>query len=279
MRIKFWGCRGSIPVPDGRMIKYGGNTTCVEIEVGGKTIIIDAGTGIRKLGEDLEKRAISEVFLFITHSHWDHIQGFPFFKPIYESDMKINVCGSTKSYRQLKDILSQQMSYEFFPVRFSELKSDISFMEIGESAEKLDGIRIKTIHTNHTVYTMGIRIESNGSSFVFITDNELKKDDPETGWEEFVQFCSGATYLVHDAQFTEKEYKKRAGWGHSSFEQVVELAKEAGVLNLGFFHHDPDRMDSELDRIGEEFISDCRKKKCGFNVFVMKEQDEIFLDG
>lgn len=277
MKIKFWGCRGSIPVPDGRMIKYGGNTCCVEIDFGSRILIIDAGTGIRKLGEDLLKRKILDIDIFITHSHWDHIQGFPFFTPIYSKESNISILGATNSYKQIKDILAKQMSYEYFPVRFTDLKSKINFIEAEEGSDYMNGYMLRTIQTNHPIYTLGIRIEKKERSFVFITDNELCSSKTDTSWEEFVDFCKNATYLIHDAQFTQAEYNNRKGWGHSAFEQVINLAKDANVQNLGFFHHDPDRKDDELDIIEQKFKDYCKAENCGFNIFVVREQGEIDL--
>lgn len=277
MKIKFWGCRGSIPVPDGRMIRYGGNTACVEINVDGKILIIDAGTGIRKLGEDLTREKVKHMNIFLTHSHWDHIQGFPFFNPIYTKESHICIYGYTKSYRQIKDILSKQMSYEFFPVRFSDLKSKISFADNYDHLEKEGNFKVSTIDTNHPINTQGIRLEKNNESFVFITDNELKAQNATTPYSGFVNFCKNATFLIHDAQFTENEYKKSKGWGHSTYRQVIQLARDAEVKNLGFYHHDPNREDKQLDEIEKYFSNYCNKKKYRFKVSVIKEQDEIDL--
>ncbi|MBN1384773.1 MAG: MBL fold metallo-hydrolase [Elusimicrobia bacterium] len=277
MKIKFWGCRGSIPVPDRRMIRYGGNTTCIEVTIDNKTLIIDAGTGIRMLGEDLINRKISDMDIFITHSHWDHIQGFPFFMPIYSGKTNINIFGCTNSYRQLKSIFAKQMSIEYFPVRFSELKSNINFVEACGSEYTISNHKIKTIRTNHPIFTVGLRIEKNDKSFVFITDNEIMDEKPQTSRTEFVNFCKDATYLVHDTQFKEEEYATRKGWGHSTFKQAVDLARYSDVKNLGFFHHDPDRKDSELDIIEKQFKDYCRDKGYKFSVFAVKEMDEINL--
>ncbi|MFC2091563.1 MBL fold metallo-hydrolase [Elusimicrobiota bacterium] len=277
MKIKFWGSRGAIPVPDGRMIKYGGNTSCVEVSIGSNTMILDAGTGIRKLGEQIKKRKIRNMDIFITHSHWDHIQGFPFFTPIYSKESNINIFGSTKSYKHIKDSLVNQMSQEFFPVRFSDLKSRINFIEIHEGSTEMYDYRIKTMQTNHPIYTLGIRIEKNNNSFVYITDNELCSEKPQSSWNDFVQFVGEATYLIHDAQFTKSEYNKRRGWGHSSYRDVIQLAVDAGVKNLGFFHHDPDRRDIELDKIEKKYQGVCKEKKYNFKVFAVKEQEEITL--
>lgn len=277
MRIKFWGCRGSIPVPDARMIKYGGNTTCLEVDLDGQVMIIDAGTGIRKLGEDLIKRKLHELTLFITHSHWDHIQGFPFFTPIYSAKTAINIIGCTNSYKQLKDILSNQMSYEYFPISFFDLKSRIKFTETCDNYFEINGYKINTIRNNHSIFTSGIKIQKNGKSFVFITDNELLSRNPITPFREFVEFCKGATYLVHDSQFTEQEYSNRQGWGHSTFEQSISLANDAGVKNLCFFHHDPNRQDKELSLLTRKYKNHCAGKRYRFQLVTVKEMDEIKL--
>ncbi|MFH1958362.1 MAG: MBL fold metallo-hydrolase [bacterium] len=277
MKVKFWGCRGSIPVPDNRMIKYGGNTTCVEVKFGDKVLIIDAGTGIRKLGEDLIRRKILNFDIFITHTHWDHIQGFPFFAPIYGKETNINILGCSNSYRRLKDIFANQMSYEHFPVRFSDLESRINFKEICGETYETEKYAVKFIRTNHPIPTLGLRIEENGKSFVFITDNELNSEKVTTPRDKFIEFCRNATLLCHDAQFTENEYKKRKGWGHSVFEDVMELARDSEAENLLFFHHDPDRKDDELDKIEKKFKNLRKANGYKFKVSVVRETGEFEL--
>jgi len=277
VKIKFWGCRGSIPVPDSRMIKYGGDTTCVEVQLDTKTLIIDAGTGIRKLGEKLIKNNVTDFDIFITHSHWDHIQGFPFFEPIYSDKTNINIFGCTNSYKQLKSIFSEQMSYEYFPVSFSDLKSKISFLEACGKQYDIDGHAVKVLRTNHPIFTIGLRVEKGGKSFVFITDNEIASDKPDITREELVNFCQGANCLVHDAQFTDEEYKKRKGWGHSTYEQVIQLAKDSKAQSVGFFHHDPNRKDEDLNKIENRYKKMCKDAGYGFDVFAVKEFDEIEL--
>ena len=277
MKVKFWGCRGSIPVPDSRMLKYGGNTTCVELILNDRVFIIDSGTGIRRLGEDLVKRKIYDIDVFLTHSHWDHIQGFPFFAPIYLKKARIKIFGRTSSYKQLKDIFTSQMSYEFFPVSFFDLQSKINFVEVDTQQFGIGHYRIKIIQTNHPIFTVGIRVENNEESFVFMTDNELNDNNPKTSRSEFVKFCEGAQYLIHDAQFTEDEYRKRRGWGHSTFEQAIALAGDSGVKNLGLFHHDPNRRDDELRGKEIELKKLCKKKRRKFKIFAVREMDEIDL--
>jgi|YNPBryBLVA2012_1023415.scaffolds.fasta_scaffold00013_8 phosphoribosyl 1,2-cyclic phosphodiesterase len=277
MKVKVWGCRGSIPVPDSRMITYGGNTTCLEVLLDRRVLIIDSGTGIRRLGDDLLRRRIHSYDLFITHSHWDHIQGFPFFKPIYDARTRIRISGCTNSYRQLRTIFTNQMSYEYFPISFADLKSRIEFTDSCDERFTLDGYEVHTLQVNHPIYTLGIRIQRNDSSFVFITDNELLGAKPGTPWESFVEFCAGATYLIHDAQFFDAEYPKRRGWGHSTFEQALRLARDARVVNLGFFHHDPNREDGHLDRIKQRFQALGAKGPHPVNVFVVRELEEYAI--
>ncbi len=277
MRIKIWGCRGSIPVPDRRMIKFGGNTTCVEVDLGERVLIIDAGTGIRRLGEELLKRKQSEIDMILTHSHWDHIQGMPFFMPMYSENTSINILGCNSSYKNLKDILAGQMSHEYFPVSFADLKAKISFSDVCGNVTNLAGCVVRTIQTNHPMATYGVRVETGKSAFVFITDSELNAAEPVTKFEGFVEFCRGADLLIHDAQFTDEEYPKRIGWGHSTFSRAYELAKQAGVKQLGFFHHDPSREDKELQSIEKLYKQLCRQEDCKIKVFAVKEMSEFKL--
>ncbi|MGM0442340.1 MAG: MBL fold metallo-hydrolase [Elusimicrobiota bacterium] len=284
MKIKFWGCRGSIPVPDKRMMQYGGDTTCLEVSLNNKILVIDSGTGIRNLGEDILTRDIKDIDLFITHTHWDHIHGFPFFPPIYEKDFRINILGNANSYRKIESILSKQMSIEYFPVRFSDLRATTKFIKNFESRYLEDGYKLEMIEANHPIATVGLKIsrindgEAKKTSFVFITDNELESKNPKTNRSEFVDFCRGAKYLIHDAQFTEEEYKSRTGWGHSTFKQTIELARDAKVENLVFFHHDPNRRDKELADLEQKYKEHIKKQNYNFSITTASEQDIIEIN-
>ncbi len=278
MKLKFWGCRGSIPVPDARMIEYGGNTTCLEVIINGRAVIIDSGTGIRKLGEEIINRGSKDIDLFITHSHWDHIQGFPFFKPIYSEDYNINIFGCKNSYKELKDILSNQMSFEYFPVKFADLNANINFDDNNKKYYTKYGYNIETIETNHPVTTIAFKFTNKNRSFVFMTDNELESKTPKTSLDDFVKFCRGADYLIHDAQFTEEEYSTSRGWGHSTFEQAMDLARRAEVGNLVFFHHDPNREDINLTELTAKYRIMSEDRGDSFNIITAKEQRIIDID-
>jgi phosphoribosyl 1,2-cyclic phosphodiesterase len=259
------------------MIKFGGNTTCVEVDFGNRVLIIDAGTGIRRLGEELNRRKQTGIDMIITHSHWDHIQGMPFFLPMYSKNTVINIAGCTGSYKNLKDILAGQMSSEYFPVSFADLHAKISFGDICNSVTDIAGHTVRTIKTNHPMATYGVRVEGEKSVFVFITDNELNAKEPVTTFDEFVEFCKGADLLIHDAQFTDEEYTKRQGWGHSTFNKTFELGMRSNVKQLGFFHHDPSREDKELDIIEKQFRKLGKQKGSKMKVFAVKEMSEFKL--
>lgn len=257
MKIKVWGSRGSIPSPGKDTVKYGGESTCLELVTqDNKTIIIDAGSGLRKLGQQiLKQNNTNEIALMLTHAHWDHLAGFPFFRPAYFSNYKIYLCAGGQPQDSLLKYLKHQMDPPYFPVEFSKLKSKIISgcrCENGNCDHKLcttgDSIKCYSIPLNHPNGGYGFKFIEKNKSFVFLTDNEIRYSHPG-GLErkDYVEFSRNADVLFHDANYNEKEYEKTIGWGHSTCKDAIDLAIEAGVKRLGLFHHDPDRSDSDLD--------------------------------
>lgn len=273
MKVKIWGTRGSIPVPGKDTVKYGGNTTCAEITFdNNKRIIIDAGTGIRGLGNHIISEDIDELNIFLTHSHWDHIQGFPFFTPFYIEDLPINIYAASPTFDRLMKILKGQMEYMYFPVQFDNLGADINFKEIRTSGIELDNIKIDSIMTNHPLETHSFKFEKNGKTLVFMTDNELDHPDIATvPIEQHIKFVEKADVLIHDAQYTGEEIDKYKGWGHSSWQKAMELAEKAEVNRLYLTHYDPGRTDSELDEISEII----KKTETDVSINCSKEQEII----
>lgn len=251
MEIRLWGTRGSIASPGPDTLHYGGNTTCVEVLLRkDKRIIIDAGTGIRALGRAL--MALSQpldCYLLITHIHWDHILGFPFFIPIYQETTRLRVDGSTRAFQGLRTTLNNRMLDGLFPVDFNELPAHISHeQKITNGPLRIADAEVKGIQLQHPQGGMGFRIREEDKVMVFLTDNELRPDS----WHgrtpaDYVRFCQGAQLLIHDAQYRPEEMSEKRGWGHSDCLSAVDLALEAGVERLVLFHHDPDRSDLEVD--------------------------------
>ncbi len=299
MQIKFWGVRGAIPCPGPDTLKYGGNTPCIELRFidSGRLIIIDAGSGIRDLGNILMTLHPPDkpikVELFLTHTHWDHIQGFPFFAPIYLPSTRIKVYGPfTHEETTLEDIVAGQMSYSYFPVRLEQLASNIEFIMLKEGCLDLgDGITLTTKYLNHPLLCLGYRFEYKGKVFCTAYDTEPYRnifcgasDDPsfdkaiaeegklaaKEGNQQLIDFYSGADFLVHDTQYTQEEYESsKTGWGHSSFEHAIAKGKKAKVKRLAFFHHEPVRSDQQIDELTRKY---CHPRNNGnMEVFFARE--------
>jgi phosphoribosyl 1,2-cyclic phosphodiesterase len=263
LRVQFWGTRGSIPSPGPKTVRYGGNTPCVEVRTdGGWLIILDAGTGIRELGRSLLDRsngAPVEGDVFLTHAHWDHIQGIPFFAPLFQRGNHFTIWGSESLQRSVDQVVRDQMSPVVFPVTFEELDARIDFQLIAAGATRSGkGYEVEAFEVQHPGGALGYRFTEPGSShsFVYVSDNELgapEKYGSGPAWrKEFVEFVRGATVLVHDTTYTTEEYDHHHGWGHSTFRDGVELGLEAGVKTLVLFHHEPRRTDEELDQRTDE---------------------------
>jgi phosphoribosyl 1,2-cyclic phosphodiesterase len=272
MKVICWGCRGSLPTPGACTVKYGGNTTCFQVNGSdGSLIIIDAGSGIRALGNHLLKKdRRREITLLITHAHWDHLIGFPFFTPAYFSRYSIKVRGCNGTPYSLKEIISHQFISPYFPVKFRHLQADMSFSQNAKTSFQVGSIHVESIKLNHPGGGVGYKFTEKKRSFVFLTDNELEYHHREgLKPDDYISFAKGADLLIHDAQYTTSEYKKtNRSWGHSTFEQAFRLGRKARVKRLGFCHHDQERTDAELGAIGKRYTRKSKSMQC----FVVKEK-------
>ena len=252
MIITFYGVRGSTASPGPLTAKYGGNTSCVHIELEtGHDLILDAGTGIRMLGNKLAKKS-SAANVLLSHGHWDHIQGYPFFAPIYQKNRDIHIYVSVEKGRKLLNTLMEQMDGTHFPVKIDDLPSNnfAKFKGIESELYEREGVRVVKQPINHPGGGVAYRIDENGATCAYVTDNELDPPyAPSTNYDQWVNFLHGVDVLIHDAQYTEDDMPHKHGWGHSLISQVRQLATDAEVGTLVMFHHDPDRTDSELDEI------------------------------
>lgn len=256
-RVTFWGTRGSIPVPGESTRQFGGNTACVEIEANGKSLILDAGTGIRTLGNALAHREEPEVDLVLSHTHWDHIQGLPFFAPLYQSGRTLRIWGPRQDQAPLATILGNQMDPSVFPVPISEVSASVHVMEIDTERFTTGGFGIEAYPLRHPGRTLGFRVSCppEGKTVAYVTDNELvgaHYGTPPEWRDGLVHFLQGVDVLIHDAMYLPDHVGQRVGWGHSSPRQAVDLAAEAGCHRLVLFHHDPDHDDTTVARLADE---------------------------
>ena len=253
MQTRFYGVRGSIPAPGPSTVRYGGNSVCVEVRVSdGTRIVLDAGTGIRELGKALvAERCRSPIHLFVTHGHWDHIMGLPFFAPMYVNDMTIALHSTTeRSVRAMRS--ADIFNVAHFPVGFADLPA--RFERIEEFGEhRFGAATVRHIELNHPGGATGFRIDdADGTSVCYLTDNELDPPGaPASTPEQLARFAAGADLLIHDAQYLVADMPAKRGWGHSVVDQVLALARDAEVRTVALHHHDPDRDDAALDAIGE----------------------------
>jgi len=251
MEIKFWGTRGSIPAPGPQTLEFGGNTTCVEVILAnGQRVVIDGGTGLRLLGQHLIENNLSRHFhLLLSHGHWDHLLGIPFFDPIYEESTKIIVDGWPPAFQAMTRVFDSHMGDGFFPVAFDHLKARIDYLNtLAYGTLDLDGVLIDAMRLNHPQGGLAFRFREGRHTMVFITDNELGAARGKR-LPEFVEFCRKCDLLIHDAQYLPAEMPNRRGWGHSTFEEAVSLARQAEVGNLILTHHDPCRSDGQVKEI------------------------------
>jgi len=234
--VRFWGTRGSIAVPGERTAKYGGNTSCVEVRTDDGTIIVlDCGTGARELGHHLLQSAPQplRIHLFIGHTHWDHIQGFPFFGPAFHPNTELNIYAHSGFHRRVEDAIAGQMQYSYFPVRLHDLRSRIHFTELDEGFFRIGEVLVQTQHLNHTAPTLAYRISSHETTLAYVTDHEpywkpTARGFHHPGDQRHVAFLEGADLIIHDAQYSDEEYAGKIGWGHSTVEYATDVALAAG---------------------------------------------------
>ena len=256
MHARFWGTRGSIPTPGPKTAIYGGNTSCVEIRTAdGTNLVLDCGTGIRELGLDMLRReGPHRIHLLIGHTHWDHIQGFPFFTPAFLPDFELNIYGSVAFQRSLEESLSGQMQYSYFPVKLKELASRLHYTELEEGFFRIGDILVQTQYLNHTAPAIAYRITCDGATIAYVTDHEPFWNSPgpafhHPGDQRHIEFLRGADLVIHDAQYTSEEYPTKLGWGHSPTDYATDVCIAAGVARLALFHHDPAHDDDSIKRI------------------------------
>ncbi len=288
LQVRFWGTRGSIATPGPATNHFGGNTSCVELRTdAGAMLIFDCGTGMRPLGVELAASGSppGQFFILIGHTHWDHIQGFPFFAPVFIPDTCIDVYAPQGGKHTLHHVLAGQMEFTYFPVELDQLPATINYHELGEGAYTIGGARVTTQFLNHPASTLGFRVESDQATVVYLTDHEpfsemLWRSDAEPGRiasmlhagdRRHAEFMANADLVIHDAQYTPEEYQTKKNWGHSHFEYVVEMAAAAGVRQLALTHHDPTHDDAQVAEIEQRARAVATRRGAKLEIFCAYE--------
>jgi phosphoribosyl 1,2-cyclic phosphodiesterase/ActR/RegA family two-component response regulator len=294
MRVRFWGTRGSIATPGASTVRFGGNTLCVElITNSGQRLIFDCGTGARPLGIDLEHSAVRPLraTILLSHTHWDHIQGFPFFAPLFVPGNEFTICAPEGVGPSLANVLSGQMEFTYFPVKLDQLPAKITYRELTEGQHNIDGIGVKTQYLNHPALCLGYRVETDGVSVVYMADHEpfsetlWRADAPPGSLESILhagdrrhaEFMRGADLVIHDSQYTPEEYPTKRNWGHSTYEYAVELAAASAVRHLALIHHDPLHDDAKVLEIEQLSIGLANRRPSRPHVFCAYEGCDIMV--
>ncbi len=252
--VRVWGCRGSIPTPGEATVRFGGNTPCVEVRTeDGGLLVLDAGTGLRRLGAQLEWDG--PLHILITHLHLDHVEGLRFFAPFWRPGSELHIWGPPSPLHTLEERIARAFSPPLFPIELADTPADVTFHDVPREPWELEGVRIDAQTVSHPGPTLGYRISSNGTSFAYIPDHEpvlgVELADLDEEWISGHAIARDVDLLFHDCQFTEAEYPSRVGWGHSSVAHAVEFARRAEARRLVLFHHDPDHPDDAVDGMVE----------------------------
>ncbi len=287
VQVQFWGTRGSLARPGRNTLRYGGDTSCVQVtSPKGSLVVIDCGTGAHDLGRSMlaEARGPLRGSILFSHTHWDHIQGFPFFAPVFVPGGHWDIYGPAGLSQSLRDTLAGQMEHIYFPVTLDELDASILFHDLVEGSFEIDDIHITTRYLNHPALTLGYRLEMGSACVVYACDHEPHSRLPGQKAQmheldrRHSEFLASADLVIHDAQFTDKEYANHKGWGHSPVEYVSEIGQLAGVKRMALSHHDPGRTDAALDQIVESIRSDLKEKESPMHVFAAADGQVIELD-
>jgi phosphoribosyl 1,2-cyclic phosphodiesterase len=281
MRVRFWGTRGSVPTPGRETARYGGNTPCISVDAGAAApLIFDAGTGVRALGLDLAALPDEPLELFLSHTHWDHIQGLPFFAPLYQRDRPLRIWGADDPPGTLERTMQTLMAPAVFPVPFESAGARVEFRPLPFDGVSLGGVTVRAIPVHHPGGAAGFRLQSGDAAMVYVPDNELRGSDgpPAAVRRSLREACRGAAVLIHDSTYTAEESPNVLGWGHSTADEAVALALETEVQTLILFHHAPQRTDEEVDRLVEHCRTTVRNAGSRLRVMAAAEGETFVVE-
>ncbi len=269
--LNFWGVRGSIACPSPNHVQFGGNTSCLEISAGGERIVLDAGTGLRELGNQFMREDIRHASMLLTHTHWDHINGFPFFKPAYMANRRFRIMAGHLNSRGVRDILSGQMAEPTFPVPLEAMRAELDFEDFtaGDRFDLVPGVHVRTAQLNHPNRATGYRIEYGGKTVCYVTDTEHVVGSPD---QAVLGLIEGADLVVYDSTYTDEEFPDHIGWGHSTWQEAVRLCRASRVKRLAIFHHDPDHDDGFMEGI------EAQARELWSETFVAREKMSLVIE-